>query len=78
MGCPSSPPTERVDNPPTHPRVEDSLLKRRTRMYARKHLPAHPSSLYAPATPAPNVGSPYEGPNNGRDSQCELFEFGTG
>ena len=42
---PSSPPTQRVDNQPPDPRAEDSLLKRRTRMYART-CPRHTHAAF--------------------------------
>ena len=44
---PSLPPPQRVDDPPSHPQVEDSLLKRRTHAYTHKYLRHPPSALMA-------------------------------
>ena len=46
--CHPPPPNPRVGNQPTYPRVEDSLLKRRTRAYTRKYQRAYSLSLYTP------------------------------
>ena len=46
-------PIQWLDNPPPHPRVEDSLLKRRTHAYTRKHRPVYSLSLRAPPPPPP-------------------------
>ena len=48
---PSSPPTQRVGTQPLYPQVEESLLKRRTRVYTQKYQPAYSFSLYAPPPP---------------------------
>ena len=42
---PSSPPTQQIGSQPTYPQVEDSLLKRHTRMQHRKSQPASSFSL---------------------------------
>ena len=54
---PCSPPSQWIDNQPTYPRVEDSLLKRRTRTYTPKHQLAYsftpPPRQELPHSPRP-------------------------
>ena len=56
-------PPRPVGNPPTHPRVENSLPKRRLGTHTRKYQPVysfkplrypHPLSLWTPPPPHPN------------------------
>ena len=42
---PPNPQTQRVNTPPPHSRVEDSLLTKRTRTHTRKYQPAYSLSL---------------------------------
>ena len=63
LSPPSSTPTQWVGTEPTHPRVEDSLLKRRPRTYTRMDRPAYSFGLYAsyhlvfgPCVPAAFLG----------------------
>ena len=59
---PPSPPTRRADNPPTHPRAEDPLLKRQTSTF--RGLPAYSHNLDAPPSPlAPGPPPPPRPPS---------------
>ena len=51
-----APPTQLVGNQPTYPRVEDSLLKRWTRMYIRSTNWQTHSAFMAPPNPQPQQG----------------------
>ena len=51
LNPPSSPPNQWVGAQPTYPQVEDSLLKRRTRMNTRKYQPVYSFSFYGNPPP---------------------------
>ena len=57
LNPPPSAPTQRVDDKPPHPRVEDSLLKRRTHACTWTYPPAYSFSLYGAPPPLPPSSS---------------------